>query len=154
MASYFADSSALVKRYVQERGSAWIVGLFTPFPHDDVHIVAVTPVEIVAALMRRSRSGTTTEADAAAACSQFLADLPLDYQVVEVTEAIINPAILLVQKYKLRGYDAMQLAAGCQINAVCIASGQPPLIFVSADKELSAAALGEGLSVEDPNLHL
>lgn len=154
MATYFADSSALVKRYVQERGSAWVVGLFAPFPHDDVHIIAVTPVEIVAALMRRARSGTMTEADAAAACSQFLADLPLDYQAVEVTEGIINPAILLVQKYKLRGYDAMQLAAGCQVNAVCIAAGLPPLIFVSADKELNAAALGEGLAVDDPNGHL
>ncbi len=154
MASYFADSSALVKRYVQARGSAWVIGLFMPFPHDDVYIVAVTPVEIVAVLMRRSRSGTMTEADAAAACSQFLADLPLDYQVVEVTEGIINPAILLVKKYKLRGYDAMQLAAGCQVNAVCLATGLPPLVFISADKELNAAASGEGLSVDDPNAHL
>ena len=153
MAAYFADTSALVKRYVQEPGSAWVVSLFTPFPHEDVHIVAVTRVEIVAALMRRSRSGTTTEADAMVACSQFLADLPLDYQVIEVTEGILSLAVLLVQRHKLRGYDAMQLSAGCQINAVRIMAGLSPLIFLSADNELNAAAHSEGLPVDDPNAH-
>ena len=153
MAAYFADSSALAKRYVQEIGSAWVVSLFAPFPHDDVHIVAVTAVELVAAFMRRSRSGAMTAADAAAACSQFLADLPLDYQAVEVKEALINQAILLAQRHKLRGYDAIQLAAGCQVNTICINSGLPPVIFVSADNELNAAAQSEGLVVDDPNAH-
>lgn len=154
MAIYFTDSSTLVKRYVRETGSAWVIGLFTPFPHDDVHVVAITAVEIVAALMRRSRSGAVTTAAATAACSLFLSDLPLDYQVVEVSEALVNQAIALAQRHKLRGYDAMQLSAGCQINAVRIATGLSPLIFLSADNDLNAAARRAGLSVDDPNAHL
>jgi len=153
MATYFTDSSTLVKRYVRETGSAWVVGLFAPFPHDDVHIVSITAVEIVAALMRRSRSGAVTTAAATAACSLFLSDLPLDYQVVEVSEALINQAILLAQRHKLRGYDAVQLAAGCQINALCLGLGLDPIIFVSADQELNAAARSEGQVVDDPNNH-
>lgn len=153
MAVYFTDSSTLVKRYVREIGSAWVTGLFAPFPHDDVHVVAITAVEIVAALMRRSRSGAVTTATATAACSLFLSDLPLDYQVVEVSETLINQAIVFAQRHKLRGYDAVQLAAGCQINALCLRLGLAPIIFMSADKDLNAAARSEGLSVDDPNSH-
>ena len=153
MASYFADSSTLVKRYVQETGSAWVNGLFVPFPHDDVHIVSIAAVEIVAALMRRSRSGTITAADAAAACSLFLADLPLDYQVIEVSQTLIGQAIAFAQRYKLRGYDAVQLAAACQVNILCLSLGLNPLIFLSADQELNTAAQSEGLLVDNPNDH-
>ncbi len=153
MPAYFTDSSTLVKRYVREQGSIWVSGVFAPFPHDDVHIVAVTPVEIVAALMRRSRSGTMTEADARSACAQFLADLPLDYQVVEVTDALVSTAIALAQRHKLRGYDAVQLAAATEVNRLRLTAGAAPLVFVAADKELNAAAQNEGLTVDDPNAH-
>jgi predicted nucleic acid-binding protein len=153
MPTYFADSSTLVKRYVHETGSAWVNSLFAPFPHDDVYIVSITAVEMVAALMRRSRSGSVTSATAMSACSLFLSDLPQDYQVVEVAEALINLAIDLAQRYKLRGYDAVQLAAACQINALCLSLGLDRIIFTSADRELTAAAQSEGLAVDDPNSH-
>ena len=152
MPAYFTDSSTLVKQYVRERGSAW-ASLFASFPHDDVHIVAVTPVEIVAALMRRARSGTMTEPDARAACAQFLADLPLDYQVVEVTDTLVAAAIGLAQRHKLRGYDAVQLAAAIEVNHLRLHVGAAPLLFVSADAELNAAARSEGLTVDDLNAH-
>lgn len=153
MPAYFADSSTLVKRYVRETGSPWVSSLFVPFPHEDVHIVSITAVEIVAALMRRSRSGAVTTAEATAACSLFLSDLPLDYQVVEVSEVLISLAVDLAQHHKLRGYDAVQLAAGCQINTLCLSLGLDPIIFVSADQELNAAARSEGLVVVNPNNH-
>jgi predicted nucleic acid-binding protein len=57
----------------------------------------------------------------------------------------------LAETLGLRGYDALQLAAGREINALCIASSLPPLTFVSADKELNAAAASEGLLIKNPN---
>ncbi len=57
----------------------------------------------------------------------------------------------LAEARGLRGYDAVQLAAGYAVNALCLTSGLPPLIFVSADNELNAAASSEGLIVENPN---
>jgi hypothetical protein len=57
----------------------------------------------------------------------------------------------LAETLGLRGYDAVQLAAGREINALCIASSLPPVIFVSADDELNAAAASEGLLIENPN---
>ncbi len=52
MADYFADSSALVKRYVSEVGSTWVAGLFNPSLRNEI-----SGVEIVAAIARRARWG-------------------------------------------------------------------------------------------------
>jgi len=53
----------------------------------------------------------------------------------------------------LRAYDAVQFAAAQQVNMAYIAQGLPSVTFVSADHKLNAAALTEGLAVDDPNLH-
>ncbi|MEB3355969.1 MAG: type II toxin-antitoxin system VapC family toxin [Synechococcales bacterium] len=151
MAIYFLDSSALVKRYINETGSAWVLGLFTPTLSNDFFVAAITGVEIVAAITRRARNGSVTAADAALVCNQLRSDLQTDYQVIEITEGIINSAMGLAETQGLRGYDAVQLAAGCAINELCIANGLSPIIFVSADEELNLAAVNEGLLIENPN---
>ncbi|HBE20787.1 MAG TPA: nucleic acid-binding protein [Cyanobacteria bacterium UBA11149] len=153
MAIYFIDSSALVKRYISEVGSTWVLGLFDPTLNNEVFIAAITGVEIIAAITRRSRSGSISIADARLICNQFKTDLQKDYQIVEITEAIINLGMVLSETYGLRGYDAIQLAAGCAINTICIANGLPPMIFVSADNELNGAVVSEGLTIENPNNH-
>lgn len=151
MAVYFLDSSALVKRYVKEMGSAWISGLFDPSLNNDVLIAAITGVEIVAAITRRARGGSITMADATTVINQFRNDLQTDYQIVEITERIINSAIVLAETHGLRGYDAVQLAAGLEVNTICLANSLPSVYFVSADGELKAAAVSEGLNVQNPN---
>ena len=55
MTIYFVDSSALVKRYINEIGSAWVLSLCDPALNNDILIAAITSVEIVAAITRRSR---------------------------------------------------------------------------------------------------
>ncbi len=52
MAFYYVDSSALVKRYIRETGSAWVLSLFDPSLNNDVLIAAITGVEIIAAIIR------------------------------------------------------------------------------------------------------
>ena len=54
MAFIFMDCSTVAKRYVQEIGSAWVSSLFTAVPANSVVIAAITRVEVVAALTRRS----------------------------------------------------------------------------------------------------
>jgi predicted nucleic acid-binding protein len=153
MAVYFLDSSALVKRYISETGSAWILGLFDPALNNEVFIAAITSVEIIAAITRRSRSGSISITDVTVTCNQFKSDLQKDYQIVEITENIINSGMVLSQTYGLRGYDAIQLAAGRAVNTLCIANGLPPITFVSADNELNAAVISEGLMIENPDSH-
>ena len=153
MIDYFTDSSALVKRYVREIGSAWVTGLFDLALNNEVFVAAITSVEIVAAITRRARGGTITAADAASTCNLFRTDWLLDYQVVEVHDVLLQQAMALAEAYGLRGYDVVQLAAGCQVNHLCVGSGLAPVVFVSADSELNAAAVQEGLVVDNPNLH-
>ena len=153
MALYFLDSSALVKRYISETGSAWVLGLFTPALKNEIFIAAIAKVEIVAAITRRSRTGSISVTDATAIIHQLRKDSRKDYQVIEITESIINSGMVLAETYGLRGYDAIQLAAGRAVNILCLASGLPPITFVSADNELNAAVISEGLLMENPNHH-
>ena len=153
MADYYFDSSALVKRYVNETGSNWICGLFDPGLRHEAFIAAITSVEIVAAIVRRARGQTIAQVDAVAACTQFRADLQTSYQVVELTDVLLAYA-MLAETYALRGYDAVQLAAALAVNALCTENDLPPLIFVSADGELNAVAAGIGLAIENPNNHV
>jgi uncharacterized protein len=151
MAVYFLDSSALVKRYVNEIGSTWVLGSFDPAVDNEFFVAAITGVEIVAAITRRARNGSIATADAAIVCNQLKSDLQTDYQVIEITKGIISSGMTLAETQGLRGYDAVQLAAGCVINKLCVANGLSPIIFVSADEELNLAAVNEGLLVENPN---
>jgi hypothetical protein len=58
----------------------------------------------------------------------------------------------LAESHAIRGYDAVQLAAAMEIAAASLATGTI-LTLVSADTALNAAAVAEGLTVEDPNTH-
>jgi hypothetical protein len=54
-----------------------------------------------------------------------------------VTPSLANRAMLLAEKHGLRGYDALQLAAGVEVDVRYLASGLPAVIFISADTELT-----------------
>lgn len=151
MAIYFLDSSALVKRYISEIGSNWVLKLFDPAFKNEVFIAAITGVEIIAAIARRSRGVSISVADATGIFNQLKSDLQKNYQIIEITESIINSGMSFAEKHGLRGYDAIQLAVGHAVNTLCIANRLPAISFVSADKELNAAASGEGLVFENPN---
>ena len=153
MAHYYLDSSALVKRYVAERGTRWVDRLCEARTGHVIYTVRVSGAEIVAALFRRTRGGSLPRATAQAEAAQFKIDLVDDYQIVEVTESVINTAMRLAEQHGLRGYDAVQLAAALSVQAARGISGLSPLIFVSADSDLNVAAAAEGLPVEDPNAY-
>jgi hypothetical protein len=153
MAVYYVDSSGLVKRYITEVGSAWVVKIAAPIAGNEVYIARITGVEVVSALVRRARGGTIDPGDANQAIATFKNDLQNEYQIVEVTEPLVNRAIALAETHGLRGYDAVQLAAACEVNRLCMGSGLSSIVFVSADRMLNTAATAEGLAVENPNDH-
>ncbi len=97
----------------------------------------ITLVELVSAISRRKRNGDLTPSAAAAALADVRADFTSDYQVIEVTAALIAVAEALAEKHALRGYDAVQLAATLEVNAAYVAAGQPPVILISANLELN-----------------
>lgn len=66
---------------------------------------------------------------------------------------VIDQANRLLEKYPLRAYDAVHLAAAVVSNHALLANGLAPLVFVSADDRLNRAASAEGLVVDNPNAH-
>ena len=50
MAVYFFDSSALIKRYINETGTAWVQSLTDAASGHEIYIARVTTVEVVAAV--------------------------------------------------------------------------------------------------------
>ncbi len=68
--AYF-DTSALVKRYVRERGSAQVGSLLR---RHDLLSSAITPVEVVSALSRKRRDGDLSEEGFLATLSRVQSD--------------------------------------------------------------------------------
>jgi predicted nucleic acid-binding protein len=153
MAGFFFDSSAVVKRYLKEPGSARVVSLAAPTPGNQSYLVSITGVEVVSASRRKTLSGGLTGADATIAIGQCKHDFIIEYQIVQITSALITRAMKLADKHALRGYDAVQLAAALDVHDNWMALGMSALTVISADASLNAAAITEGLTVADPNAH-
>ncbi len=153
MAVYFFDSSALVKRYVQEMGTAWVRRLTRQDSSNHIYLSRITVVEVTAAIARRRKGGTLLPPRASSLLSRFRKHLAGRYTVVEVTPALLADAAKLANARELRAYDAVQLAGALTLKAQGTAIGLGGIVLVSADVDLNKAAQAEGLLVEDPNLH-
>jgi hypothetical protein len=57
---FFCDSSAIVKRYVNEIGTPWVLSLLAPAAGNRIYVARITSVEVVSAVTRRQRGGSLT----------------------------------------------------------------------------------------------
>ncbi len=133
---HFYDSSALAKHYMREPGSERLEALL-----DEGELNAacvITHTEVACALARQVRE---PEHD--------LADLRRDMETlfrVELSPEVVSISVALGVKHRLRGCDALQLAAAVALKK---AAGRP-VRFICADEDLNVAARAEGLAVVDP----
>ena len=151
MAIYFFDSSGLVKRYVSETGSKWILEQARPSANNSIYVASIAGVEVVSALARRRQGNLLNKAETAKAIKRFERHFSLRYTKVNINPNLIASAMKLADKHILRGYDAVQLSAALEVEADIKAVGASGLIFVSADNKLNIATQAEGLQVENPN---
>jgi predicted nucleic acid-binding protein len=151
--AYFLDTSAVVKRYIQETGTGWVRRIADAAAGNLMYLARITDVEVTSAVVRRHRGGSISAADAVDTLNQFRQDLITGYRVIEVTPALLAAARTLAERHGLRAYDAVQLAAAVELNAQWIAAGTGTITLASADQELNAAATVEAITVEDPNSH-
>jgi predicted nucleic acid-binding protein len=147
VANSFFDSSAIVKRYVNEIGTLWVNNFASPAAGNRIHLARITGVEVISAIVRRGRGGSLSATVTAATAQRFRRELTHLYHIVAVTSWLIADAMDLAEKHGLRGYDAVQLAAALRLHARI----KVPVLFVSADGALNNAASSEGLTVENPN---
>jgi len=153
LSAYFLDSSAVVKRYVAEAGTAWVSALCAPASGHELYAARVTVVEVVSAIVRRARSVPMLALSLPGLVARVRRELGVGFVVVELTPALADRAVALAEMHSLRGYDAVQLAAATEVSRLRQALGGSALTLVSADSELNAAAGVQGLPVEDPNTH-
>jgi predicted nucleic acid-binding protein len=153
MTHYFFDSSALVKRYISERGTPWIRSLLPPNTANVILIANVTQVEIMSGILRRMREKQISQRTAQAIRVLVDHHASREYTVIGMSPAIIEYAENILEKHPLRAYDSIQLASALEANTQLLATGLQPLVFVSADNRLLTAASLEGLQTDDPNLH-
>lgn len=111
MTTYYLDSSALVKRYVNETGSSWVQALCDPAASHVLALAHIGLVEVAAALGVKARQGILPTAIRDALTRDLQEDARHQYWLIDVDHAIVTQAIALTRRQKLRGYDAVHLAA-------------------------------------------
>jgi hypothetical protein len=153
MADYYVDSSVLVKRHVHEPGSDWFRALVDPTTGNVIITSRVSLIEVYSAFNRRLREARLDPADYAQLAADFAAICAADYQIIELTQQVVERARLLLERYPLRAYDAVQLASAQLSNETLVSAGLSALIFLAADDRLLNAAQAEWLTTDNPNAH-
>lgn len=149
---YYADTSALVKRYLNEIGSRWIRQVFLGITSArQIFIVSVTGAEMASALSRKCRLSDISQSVYHNAMNQFEGDFRYRLSRIRVTYAVVAHAMDLAKRHSLRGYDAIQLAAALELKNRLQPISSSNLTFLSADDVLCQIASTESLFVENPN---
>ncbi|MBC8446495.1 MAG: type II toxin-antitoxin system VapC family toxin [Chloroflexi bacterium] len=100
------------------------------------------------------RTGKLRKALGQAAYEAFHADIAAGvYQLLAVARPTIDEAAELAQAHPLKGYDAVHLATGLEA-ARQLANQEIVLVFVSGDEQMLHAAEAEGLTTDNPFLHV
>jgi predicted nucleic acid-binding protein len=151
--TYYADSSALVKRHISEAGSAWIEKEFDAASGNKIITTKLSVAEVLSAMNRRRREANITAAEYAKFSGDFLSFVETDYEMVEMSDAVLLGAQRLLENYPLRAGDAIQLASALLAKSGLQSANLPALIFLASDARLLTAATSEGLQTDDPQNH-
>jgi predicted nucleic acid-binding protein len=153
MADYYADSSVLVKRHVNEKGSIWFRTLAEINSGNTMITARISVIEVHSAFCRRRREANLSALDLAQITTDFARICAIEYEFIELTSAVVDRAKQILERYTLRAYDAVQVSSALLANEGLTRSGMPSLIFLASDQNLLATAVREGLSTDDPNLY-
>ena len=134
----YLDTSALIKRFVAEKGSTLIQAIMTR--RGPVATAKITYAEVYAGLTRRHREGDLSSGQYALACRQFETDW-LAYIRIDLRDEILLLARDLIQRHPLRGFDAIHLASALSLKDTL----DEEITFAAADDRLLRAAEAERL---------
>lgn len=153
---YF-DSCALVKRYLQEKGTAAATAKFEEEAriHTGVFMSVVGYAEILATIARKARGGNLSAAEGELRQDQFEDEWLFQIAHVELSVGVRGFIRGLAKKHPLKGYDAIHLASGLWLrDSVRLGkrslAARGPFLFATSDRQLKTAATAENLEVFDP----
>jgi predicted nucleic acid-binding protein len=135
--AYF-DTSALIKRYVEELGRRDVLDLLRK---NRCVISAVLPVEVRSALRRRVSDRTLDAKRLPSILKRFAADRPY-WTVIEVSSEVLAAAEALTGAHPLRALDSIHVASAKLFGE---RTASQVFTFVSADVHQTKVAEALGL---------
>jgi predicted nucleic acid-binding protein len=138
----YLDTSALIKRFVVEKGSPLVQSIVTR--EGPAATAKIAYAEVHAGLMRKRRERHLSPGQYASVCRQFEADWPA-YVRVEIQDGILLLARDLIRRHPLKGLDALHLASAIALRRRL---GEE-ITFAAADRLLLRAARAERLQALD-----
>jgi len=132
----FFDSSALAKRYIEEKGSDRVQTILSSASALAVSVICIP--EIVSALCRRRRERKLSTKEYQNAKASVLSDID-DATIIGINEDVIAQTVALLEQFPLGSADALHVACASEWSTD---------LFVSADDRQCVAARAHGLKVE------
>ena len=130
------DPSALVKRYLDERGRDAVQGLLAQATQ--VAVAGHCKAEIVSAFARYQHDGAMSAAELQRLIGLVHADFA-DFERIELDRRVETLTLALLLRHRLRALDALHVAAAQQAGAD---------LFITADRRQADAALASGLKTQ------
>ena len=141
--TYFLDTSALVKRYHLETGTACLDAVLSE--SDATFLIAsITIAELTSAIARKYAEREITQEALRHTLSKFAEDLIADFWILDRERCHIQAAQQLILQHGLRTLDSLQLSVLLSVKTL-----SP--VLLSSDARLLAAAEAVGIAVRDPS---
>lgn len=131
----FFDTSAIAKRYINEKGSETVNDIV--FKSKNVVISILCLPEIFSALNRLKREKAIDAAQYTKIKDIVIRDFKT-FEVCSITPSVVGQAITLLEHHALKSMDALQIACAISIK---------PQIFISSDIKQIAVAQNWKLKV-------
>lgn len=131
----FFDSSAFVKRYIQEAGTEEIVAWCDRAT--EIVLAGIALPEIISAFCRLRRESRIDNTQYRQLKTLLLADIE-DAAICDLTPLVIARTIAALEASALRGMDAIHIGSALIMQAD---------VFITADERQMEAALRAGLRV-------
>ncbi|MFW6144256.1 MAG: type II toxin-antitoxin system VapC family toxin [Candidatus Natronoplasma sp.] len=134
---YFFDTSALVKRYHQEKGTVYVDEIFEGIVEGkaEAFISSLTLLEVTSAFKRKQKGNMISESDFYDLIKTCFDEIIEHFTIVPANEDIINDSIENVLKYSLKTLDSIQFQTVKEVKEML----DDDITVVTSDKELMTA---------------
>ena len=116
----FLDSSALVKRYIHERGSPHVDELLRKA--DAIMVSSLCLPEVISSFSRRRRE-KKMNADEYDLYKGYLLEDVAAFEICQLTPEVLSTTVNILERSDLRASDAIHVASAVQVRAERFVSG-------------------------------
>ncbi|MCU1342316.1 MAG: hypothetical protein JWN92_1739 [Candidatus Acidoferrum typicum] len=150
----YLDSSVLVKRYIQEKGSETVNSRFDR--GETIYTSILSFAEVHAAIGRKYRVGELNSKEKKKLIDEFQADWLFSLNILELTTVTMIALPSLCEQYSLRASDSVHLSAAfwlkdaIRLRAKGFEDSGNSVEFGVSDGQLGKAALKCGFPIFNP----